>query len=375
MLDHYVDLAAAETPGAAKMSAAQADAVREVERGLKRVEPSYRRVQDRCESVPRAQARCALGASTSAEWEACLRDPHGDAGGGYPGPPMKAPSVFFGVCTLVSVAACMHTPPPLDPSNAEDDSSGDDSPKKKKNPDAISPDEPTPGDSALGSSGGGGGSRSVKGEHATVKDEGDSEKVSCSGASFPNLMSVISKTACEVPKATPDNEKEKDVKDVLEVKASIDQPKVAPGGKANITLVFHNKGKADLALDFVADPEPHFELELYSLKGGRADNPPGAEPALPSSVSDQASAEKTVARVTLGPGGTATVAMPWDAVKYKWASADRAKGALPGQHYPREVAGPMPRGKYALKVVTPLIGVSEGVDHEISQPRIPVEVK
>jgi hypothetical protein len=79
MTDHYVDLAAAETPGAATMSAAQVAAVREVERGLKRAEPTYRRVQDRCDSVTRSEARCALRASTTAEWEACVRTPAADA--------------------------------------------------------------------------------------------------------------------------------------------------------------------------------------------------------------------------------------------------------------------------------------------------------
>lgn len=79
MIDHYIDLAVRES-GGAKMSAAQTAAVRDVEQGLKRAEPSYRRVQDRCDSVSRAEARCALGASSSSAWEACLRRAHPDAG-------------------------------------------------------------------------------------------------------------------------------------------------------------------------------------------------------------------------------------------------------------------------------------------------------
>jgi hypothetical protein len=276
----------------------------------------------------------------------------------------------LGLSALVSVAACMHTPPPQDPENTEDDSSGDSS--KKKNPDALSPDAPRE-EGALGS--GGGTPSAPRGEHATIKDDmGKKDSKSCSGANITDLLSIISQKACEVPKATPDNEKERDLKDSLEVKATIDQPKVAPGGKANVTLTLHNKGKTDLPLDFLADPEPRFELELYTLKGGRADNPPGAEPALPSSVQDQGAADRAVTRVVIAPGGTATIVIPWDAVKYKWASADRAKGALPGQHYPRDVAGPLGKGKFAIKVVTPLIGITEGGDHEVTQPRIPIEV-
>jgi hypothetical protein len=71
--DHYIDLAVKESPGAATMSAAQASAVRDVERGLKRAEPSYRRVQDRCETVTRAEVSCADDAETTKAWEACVQ--------------------------------------------------------------------------------------------------------------------------------------------------------------------------------------------------------------------------------------------------------------------------------------------------------------
>jgi hypothetical protein len=72
MADHYVDLAAREASGG-KLSPAQVEAVREVERGLKRAEPAYRRVEDRCAEVARSEVRCALGAETTQAWEACLR--------------------------------------------------------------------------------------------------------------------------------------------------------------------------------------------------------------------------------------------------------------------------------------------------------------
>jgi hypothetical protein len=72
MADRYVDLAAREASGG-KLSPAQLDAVREVERGLKRAEPAYRRVQDRCGEIARSEVRCAVGAETTRAWEACLR--------------------------------------------------------------------------------------------------------------------------------------------------------------------------------------------------------------------------------------------------------------------------------------------------------------
>jgi hypothetical protein len=73
MTEQYLDLAVKESPGAAAMSPAQAAAVRDVEKGLKRAEPSYRAVQDHCEAVTRAEVSCALDATTTRAWEACVQ--------------------------------------------------------------------------------------------------------------------------------------------------------------------------------------------------------------------------------------------------------------------------------------------------------------
>lgn len=75
MEDHYLDLVVKETPGVATMSSAQAAAVREVERGLKRAEPSFKYVEDHCNAVTRAEVSCATGADTSKDWEACVHRP------------------------------------------------------------------------------------------------------------------------------------------------------------------------------------------------------------------------------------------------------------------------------------------------------------
>ena len=72
MEDHYLDLAVKETPGAAAMSSAQVAAVRDVERGLKRAEPSFRTVDDHCDAVTRGEVSCATGAKSTKEWEACV---------------------------------------------------------------------------------------------------------------------------------------------------------------------------------------------------------------------------------------------------------------------------------------------------------------
>jgi hypothetical protein len=74
MTEHYVDLAAREAPGAAAMSPAQLAAVREIERGLKRAEPSFRAVEDHCSTVTRAEVSCAIDSSSTKDWEGCLPD-------------------------------------------------------------------------------------------------------------------------------------------------------------------------------------------------------------------------------------------------------------------------------------------------------------
>jgi hypothetical protein len=75
MTDHYLDLAMKETPGAAAMSSAQAAAVRDVERGLKRAEPAYKAVEDHCSAVTRTEVSCAVDAPDTKAWEACVHRP------------------------------------------------------------------------------------------------------------------------------------------------------------------------------------------------------------------------------------------------------------------------------------------------------------
>jgi hypothetical protein len=45
----------------------------------------------------------------------------------------------------------------------------------------------------------------------------------------------------------------------------------------------------------------------------------------------------------------------------KWAP-DKVRGTAPERGFPRSPAGPLPKGKYTVKVVTPLAGVSSSVD-------------
>jgi len=72
--EHYIDLAVRESPNGESLSPAQQAAVREVERGLKRAEPAFRRVQDRCADVTRAEVSCANDSASTGAWEGCFRD-------------------------------------------------------------------------------------------------------------------------------------------------------------------------------------------------------------------------------------------------------------------------------------------------------------
>jgi hypothetical protein len=266
---------------------------------------------------------------------------------------------------LMALSDCGAATPKADePENADESSSEgtSDKPEKKKDPDAISTDTPsalTGADPMVG---------------VTVKDEPKGQKaLPCGGATVPDLAVVLAQAACEVPNDKKDSTQH-DVKDQLEITVTTDAPKVAPGATAKVTVVYHNKSKAPLPLDFTADPEPRFDFEVYTVKGTRVDKPAGPQPPLPPEVANAPAPDSSVARVTLAPNGSATLSLSWTAVKSKWASKDKAKGALPGRGYPREPGAPLGKGKYVLRVVTPLVDVFEGVDHEWSQPRTPVEV-
>jgi hypothetical protein len=212
---------------------------------------------------------------------------------------------------------------------------------------------------------------------AAPSPPGDKDSASkpspCAGSEIADLTSVLAQSACEAkgwkPGAIPPN-----LDASLEIKVAVDARKLAPGGKATVTVTYHNKGSKDLPLYFVVDPEPRFEFDVRTLKGARVDRPAGHEPALPPAVANATPPDKLFALVTIAPQGSATASLPWEAVRHKWASKEVAQGAVPGHGYPEEAAGPLPRGKYVLRVVTPLVDVSEGIDHEVTQPRTNIEV-
>ncbi|MBN9166358.1 MAG: hypothetical protein BGO98_48920 [Myxococcales bacterium 68-20] len=199
------------------------------------------------------------------------------------------------------------------------------------------------------------------------------KKEACVGFDIGNLEDLLAKSDCEVPDAKPDSVDNPDMKGKLEVTLTSSPTRVAPGGKADLLVTFANKTNAPLPLRFRIDPLARFETEVYDAKKKRADVPPGNPPPPPKGHSAPPPAEQKVGMVTVAPNGSARVRVPWEAVKMKWAP-NKVRGTAVEKGYPRVPSGALAKGKYTVKVVTPLIGVFEGGDHEMSSPSVEIEV-
>ncbi len=189
-----------------------------------------------------------------------------------------------------------------------------------------------------------------------------------------DLNQVLAQAACVA--ARPATDKDRDPKGTLDVKIIPSRVRIAKGDTDDLTIIFTNKGKDSFPLWFNVDPDPRIEIEVYNKKSNkRVDAPAGNEPALPESVANAPAAEKQTARATLVTNGTAQIKVNWPAMKYKWASKDRAKGAIPGHGYPKEAVGPLPKGKYIVKVILPMFGVFEGLNHEVTTQQTEIEIQ
>lgn len=232
------------------------------------------------------------------------------------------------------------------------------------------------GTSADADGGGGDG-----GDDTTSADKGDGgaadKKDECIGFDIANVEDMLLKSSCEEPNTKPDSLTPVDLKGKLEVIVSASPTKVAPGGKSDLLVTFANKSKDPLVLHFRIDPVARFDVEVWdqpTKKGPkRADLPAGNPPPPPKGMAQPGPSEVKSARITLAPNGSARARIPWEAVKMKWAP-EKVRGTPSERGFPRTAAGPLPKGKYTVKVVTPLVGVSEGVDHEMSAPKVEIEI-
>jgi hypothetical protein len=222
----------------------------------------------------------------------------------------------------------------------------------------------------------GGGGAETPSEGASEGDGGAADKKDeCVGFDIGNLEELLLKSGCEEPGQKPDSVAPVDLKGKLEVTLGASPTRPAPGAKVDLLVTFANRSKEPLVLHFRLDPVPRFEVEAYDTKkaGKRADLPGGKPPPPPKGASPPPASEPKSARITLAPNGSARARVPWEAVKTRWAP-EKYRGSLPERGYPRSAAGPLPKGKYTVKVVSPLVGVSEGIDHETSAPRVELDI-
>lgn len=183
----------------------------------------------------------------------------------------------------------------------------------------------------------------------------------CAGDDFEALDAVLEECHASMPKGS---EIPSSLKDKLEVKLTPSSTSTSPGGHIDLTLVIRNKSNGDVPLFFTGDPKPRFEVEAVDAKGRRVDIPASKAPPWPKGTSPP-SREVKASKITLAKGGVAKVTLSWDAYKSKWAP-DRAK-AWEGRGYPHVQAGPLPNGKYVLRVNLPLLG-------EVDVPKVRVVV-
>jgi hypothetical protein len=189
------------------------------------------------------------------------------------------------------------------------------------------------------------------------------KEAACTSDDFESLEEALKQCESKMPRA---GDVPNGMRDRLEVRVTSSTPTITPGGRADLSLTLKNKSNEPLPLYFTGDPTPRFEVEALDAKGKRVDLPASKPPKTPTVPTREVKA----ARITLAPGGTARVKIPWDAVKTRWAP-EKAK-TWEGRGYPRVAAGPLGAGKYTLRLVIPLVGVFE--KGEIEVPKLPIEV-
>jgi hypothetical protein len=216
---------------------------------------------------------------------------------------------------------------------------------------------------------------SSEGDGGTAQGgDGGAKKDECIGFDVASLEDILSKAPCEVPNQRPDSIEQKDMKGKIEVKVDASPTSTAPGGKVDLLVSIANKTKEPITLNFRIDPTPRFDVEVMDKKGKRVDMPAGTPPNPKSGESQPPPADPKTAKLTIAAGGTARQRVTWEAVKTAWAP-EKVKGWPPEKGFPRKPAGPIAKGKYVIKVNTPLVGVQEGAEHEISAPKVEIEVK
>lgn len=201
--------------------------------------------------------------------------------------------------------------------------------------------------------------------HADEPDDGEAfttpnsgtpspfKESACAGGDFDALDQVLRhcETAMPRPSDLPDG-----IADKLQIRVRANAPSVERGGRLELTVTLRNMSKEPLPLYFSGAPLPRFDVETVDAKGKRADVPRGKPPPWPKGT-DAKSAEVRASRVTLAPGASGSVTLPWRAVTYRWAP--ELAGSWEGRGFPRAASKPLSKGRYTLRFVVPILGVFE----------------
>ncbi len=187
----------------------------------------------------------------------------------------------------------------------------------------------------------------------------------CTAARFENLYLILTNPACQVDTR---GDKPSDVKPDLEVSVGAKTPEITPGGRVDLVISYKNKGQRPLQLHFLLDPSPRFDVDALDGKGRLVGVPKGKAPKAAKT------SQKSTARITLLPGGTARMKVGWNASNTRWAT-EQVKGDVPEGGYPKAPTTPLPTGSYTLRLVTPLTLVVEGAERELSAPKVAMDVK
>jgi hypothetical protein len=182
----------------------------------------------------------------------------------------------------------------------------------------------------------------------------------CSVTDPPSLEDTLHQCETQVPRAAD----VPPIRDRLEVKVVAGASTTTPGGRVEVQVTLRNTGDGPLPLYFTGEPAPRFEIDATDTRGRRVDLPSTKWPGYPKGHKPEPRVTKA-ARITLEKNGIARVRLTWEAVKTRWAP-DRAK-TWEGRGYPRVHAGPLPAGKYLLRVVVPVVG-------DVEVPRVPIDV-
>lgn len=118
-----------------------------------------------------------------------------------------------------------------------------------------------------------------------------------------------------------------------------------------LAVALRNKTPEPLVLVFTGAPTPTLDVEARDDKGRRA-GWPASKPPRPRKP--RAADAAKLFKVTLAGNGVARLTTTWDAVRTRWAP-EKTQGAWSDRPFPRAPAGPLPAGRYELRVSLPLV--------------------